>query len=161
MPHGRGGGPSDAAHSMDQLKDAPRTWGWTVPGGGRPVDRTGCPTDVGVDRQSVSTESSLTRMPHGRGGGPPRVCVVDFIGEDAPRTWGWTAMHSPIRADIKHRATFTVRDSVDEAADGDCAQCGRRATVSTRGWNGKLRPHRIHRSTSASGWSSCNFRAAC
>src|SRR5690606_25632284 len=95
--HARGDGPTAAPTRAPSAREAPRTWGWTVPGALRPHRRAGSPTHVGMDRWSARPRPARARKPHARGDGPraartPGEAVeeAESTREEAPRTWGWT-----------------------------------------------------------------------
>src|SRR5699024_11510134 len=53
-PHARGDGPITSAPTPSRSPQAPRTWGWTGPGGMVSMIEVAGPTHVGMDRSSAS-----------------------------------------------------------------------------------------------------------
>src|SRR5699024_9430887 len=52
------------------------------------------PTHVGMDRRPRATLETALAEPHARGDGPADPEQLGWLGNRAPRTWGWTGRFS-------------------------------------------------------------------
>src|SRR5699024_6032635 len=67
-----------------------RTWGWTERRADHHEQADAGPTHVGMDRVVGRSGPPRPRRPHARGDGPVELQIQAVLGEQAPRTWGWT-----------------------------------------------------------------------
>src|SRR5699024_8425206 len=96
-PHARGDGPSNHSKTLQIEAQAPRTWGWTEENTTSTGIVNPSPTHVGMDRHQGVQPPDPIPKPHARGDGPTSVGVLILSEDQAPRTWGWTALSLRIR----------------------------------------------------------------
>src|SRR5699024_3109563 len=92
-PHARGDGPDFTGLDTGDLRQAPRTWGWTAGLWEHCARTVAGPTHVGMDRRMRAAGPCRGSRPHARGDGPAPTPHERAPPQQAPRTWGWTATH--------------------------------------------------------------------
>ncbi len=91
LPHARGGGPRPEAPVPIRIRSSPRPWGWSADQLDQLPLRLVFPTPVGVVRFELGIGPQRQRLPHTRGGGPPRGTRMTSVMTSSPRPWGWSA----------------------------------------------------------------------
>ena len=117
IPRARGDGPPGDLLGDRQVRDSPRSRGWTRGRLGVVVDGAGFPALAGMDPPPASRRGATPGIPRARGDGPLAARSASRTIADSPRSRGWTLFQAVRRCPPPGFPALAGMDRV-EGGDG-------------------------------------------